>query len=169
MSNKVVKIGYWILCALAVIISGHYLFFQMGMLENGMAAIVDLDSDAKWNATKELSNSWTPILLLASYILIGVAAVTAIGMSLYQTFMNAISNKRNRNSLLVTFVGGAILIGVSYFAADATVPYIIGLSADDIPSPQTVKMIETSLFLTYAIFCITLLALLFGEVIKFWK
>lgn len=167
MSMKFLKIGYWVLLGVLLILFAHFTVFQIGFLDDGLAVIDSLASDQKASATNDLANNWNSIIMTASEVLVFLAIFVTIAFALYQVVISAITNKQGRKLLLITIAAGAAIVFVSYFLAEATVPFIIGL--EDIPTPQTVKLIEAGLFITYVVAVITILALLYGEISKILK
>jgi hypothetical protein len=167
MSNKIVKIGYWALLAISILLTFYFIIFEMGKLDLGLSAISDLPSDMKITAIAELANNWGGSFMVYAIGLFFLCAGVTIIWALAQLLIGAIENKESAKKLLITFGGGAVIVIVSYILANNTVPFIIGL--EDIPTPATCKLIEAGLFVTYVVAIITIVTLVYGEVSKIWK
>lgn len=102
---------------------------------------------------------WAYIL----FILTGLAAV------IFPLF-NLVTNVKALLQTLMIFAGAAVLILVSYFvfAADTTID-IVGYTGTDNSDPGTLKMVGTALFMTYILFGVTILSILYSEIAKIFK
>jgi len=169
MSSKYLKIGYWILWGVVVVICVHYIFFQMGSLGNKLDEINTLPTDIKVQELGLLAGSWTAWIMDFTGIMILIGAIVAIGMSLYQMAINAFQNKKSRKPLIFGLLGSIVIIVGCYLAAVMTtkqVPVIVGIDNIEL---TTVVRIEAGLFLTYTISVLTFFILIYGEVSKLWK
>ena len=102
---------------------------------------------------------WAYIL----FILTGLAAV------IFPLF-NLVTNVKALIRTLLTLAGAAVLILISYFVFAADTPIdIIGYTGTDNSDPGTLKMVGTSLFLTYILFGVTILSILYSEIAKLFK
>ncbi len=107
----------------------------------------------------------TDIGLIWAYILLAIAALTAIALPL-------ISMATNRKALLRTglvLAAAAVIILISYSLSSDTPIDIIGYEKFDNRDPVTLRWVDTGLFSTYALFGITLLSILYSEISKLFK
>lgn len=181
MLNKIIKIGYWSLLGIIVILILHFFFFQFSGLQDSLSATEALATEEKVEEIANIATNWEDILFSTAIILGIITAIVTILFSLYQILINTIENKAGRKGLLITLGIAIIIVAASYFLSHESVPFILGLiegnSANGIITDisiinewgTTVKFIEMGLFLTYIVAGLTILCLVFGEISKMFK
>ena len=107
----------------------------------------------------------TDIAIVWAYILFILTAISAIVFPLISVF----SNKKALIRLLVVLVGSAAVIVVSYLLASGSPIDIIGYAGDANKNPGTLKMVDTTLFVTYMLFGLALASILYSIVSRVFK
>lgn len=180
-TNKIIKIGYWSLLGIIVVVILHFLIFQFSGLEDGLAATAALGAEEKIAEISNLGTNWQDFILTTPVILLVLGAIVAICFSLYQMVTNALQDKNNRNRLLVVLGLSVIIFVASFLLASPSVPYILGLiegsSANGlITDPtiiaewgSTVKWLEAGLYMTYTVSALIVISILSAGIMKFFK
>lgn len=180
-SNKIIKIGYWSILGIIVVVILHFLIFQFSGLEDGLAATAALDTEEKIAEISNLATNWQDFLLITPIVLLVLGAVFAICFSLYQIISNALQDKNNRNRLLVVLGLAVIIFVASFLLANPSVPYILGLIEGSstngvITDPtiiaewgSTVKWLEAGLYMTYTVSALIVVSVLTAGIMKFFK
>ncbi len=105
------------------------------------------------------SLGWAYILLL----------LTALAAVLFPV-INLVTNVKALIRTLIILAGAAVLILISYFVLAVGTPInIVGYAGTDNSDPGVLKMVGTSLYLTYILFGVTLLSILYSEIAKLFK
>jgi hypothetical protein len=107
----------------------------------------------------------TDIALVWAYILVLLTAIAAIVFPLVSVF----SNPKALIRLAGVLVAAAVLVVVSYVLSSATPIDIIGYTGTANSDPSTLKMVDTTLFVTYMLFGIALLSILYAIVSRAFK
>ena len=134
-------------------------------------AVTDIP-DSGGKVLKEHLSGWeylvwfrTDIALIWAYVLILITALA----SLIFPLISVISNPRALIRLLAVLVGAAILVVIAYLLSSDVPLDIIGYTGTDNSDPGTLKMIDTSLFVTYALFIVALGSILYATISKAFK
>ena len=121
---------------------------------------------------KEVLSGWellvwnrVDIALVWAYILILLTALAAVVFPL----ISVLSNPKGLIRLAMVLVGAAVLVLVSYFMASGTPLDIIGYTGTGNSDPSTLKMVDTVLFVTYILFGMALVSILYAIVSKAFK
>jgi hypothetical protein len=121
---------------------------------------------------KEVLSGWellvwnrVDIALVWAYILILLTALAAVVFPL----IAVISNPKGLIRLGIVLVGAAVLVLVSYLMASGTPLDIIGYTGTGNSDPSTLKMVDTVLFVTYILFGMALVSILYAIVSKAFK
>jgi hypothetical protein len=107
----------------------------------------------------------TDILLIWAYILILLTLVASIIFPLIQVF----SNPKALIRLVGVLAGAAVLLVVSYLLSSGTPLEIIGYTGTDNSNPAILKMIDTILFVTYMLFGLALVSILYAVISRPFK
>jgi hypothetical protein len=107
----------------------------------------------------------TDIALVWAYILFIIATIAAVLFPLISVF----SRPRALIRLAFVLAGAAVLIVVSYFMASETPIDIIGYAGEANKNPSTLKMVDTTLFVTYMLFGLAILSILYSIVSRVFK
>ncbi len=121
---------------------------------------------------KELFSGWeylvyfrVDIALIWAYILLLLTLIASIVFPL----ISVLSNPKGLLRLGAVIVGAAILVVISYLMANDTPLDIIGYSGTGNSDPETLKMIDTVLFVTYILFGMAFASILYSVVSKAFK
>ena len=107
----------------------------------------------------------TDIVLIWAYILLILTGISAVVFPL----LHVANNPKALIRLVVVLVGAAAIIGISYLLASDTPINIIGYSGESNRDPATLKMVDTTLFVTYMLFGLALLSILYSIVSRVFK
>lgn len=180
-TNKIIKIGYWSLLGIIVVVILHFLIFQFSVLEDGLAATDSLGAEEKVAEISNLSTNWQDFLLMTPGIILCLGTISAICFTLYQIITNALQDKKYRNRLLFVMGLAVIIFVASYLLASPSVPYILGLiegsSANGVITDptiiaewgSTVKWLEAGLYMTYTVSALIVISILSAGIMKFFK
>lgn len=103
-------------------------------------------------------------MLVWTYILFAIASISAILFPIAYFIANP---KKAKNALIG--IGAFVVIGLlSYLLADSTIPTFIGSETFNITESLS-KNIGTGLWATYLLAGLTLGAILYSEIIKYFK
>ncbi|MCK5134742.1 MAG: hypothetical protein KAR19_03065 [Bacteroidales bacterium] len=139
--------------------------------EGGAFATVD-PIDTSGTHLREHISGWeylvwfrTDIALIWAYILLLITAIAAVVFPLISVF----SNLKGLIRLAVVLAGAAVLVLISYLMASDTPLYIIGYTGTSNSDAGTLKMIDTTLFVTYILFGLALLSILYAVISRAFK
>ncbi len=104
------------------------------------------------------------IFIIWSYILFGIAAVSAIAFPLISLILNP--KKAVRSLISVGVIG--VLALISYLIASDSIPHFLGAQKFDI-SATTSRLVGTGLWAMYILGIIAVLSILYTEVSKIFK
>ena len=107
----------------------------------------------------------TDIALVWAYILFFLTAIASLVFPLISVF----TNPKGLISLGAVLGGAALLIVISYLFASETPIDIVGFAGDSNKDPGTLKMVGTALFVTYMLFALALLAILYSIISSIFK
>jgi hypothetical protein len=93
--------------------------------------------------------------LIWAYVLVAIAAVLALSFPIVRAF----KSKKSFLRLLVVVVGVVVLIGVCYLLAPGT-PVYLNFEVSD----RTFKFTDTALFVAYALFGASIIALIWSAI-----
>ncbi len=152
MSNKLSKIINYILYSLLGISIVLILIFYIGGVVPGTEG-----TSMEEPVITELFLRWTYLLVIGT-------AVTVLGFSIF----NMIIHPKGLKKGLLVLLGVAVLIVVAYFlASDATLT-MDGYDGTQ-NEPVTLKWVGTGLWTTYILAIGAVLAILYSEVVKYFK
>jgi hypothetical protein len=121
---------------------------------------------------REIMSGWeylvwfrTDIALIWAYILVILTLVASIVFPL----IAVISNPRALIRLAGVLAGAAVLLIISYVMAKGTPIDIIGYTGTANRDPETLKMIDTVLFVTYMLFGLALASILYAIISRAFK
>ncbi len=104
------------------------------------------------------------IFIIWSYILFGIAAVSAIAFPLISLILNP--KKAVRSLISVGVIG--VLALISYLIASDSIPHFLGAQKFDI-SATTSRLVGTGLWAMYILGIIAVFSILYTEVSKIFK
>lgn len=108
----------------------------------------------------------TDLALRWAYILLILTALAAVVFPL----INLVTNVKALIRTLMILAGAAVLVLVSYFVFSNGTPIdIVGYAGTDNSDPGVLKMVGTSIYLTYILFGVTILSILYSEIAKLFK
>lgn len=107
----------------------------------------------------------TDIALIWAYILLLITAIAALVFPL----ISVLSNPRGLIRLAVVLAGAVVLVLISYLMASDTPIDIIGYTGTSNSDPGTLKMVDTTLFVTYILFGLALLSILYAIISRSFK
>ncbi|MBN1133168.1 MAG: hypothetical protein JXA39_08865 [Bacteroidales bacterium] len=107
----------------------------------------------------------TDIALIWAYILFIITALAAIIFPLIGVFSSGKAIIR----LLGLLAAAAVLILVSYFMSSPEPIDIIGYAGESNRNPATLRMIDTTLFVTYMLFGLAVLSILYSMISRVFK
>ncbi len=131
--SKFVKYISYLLLGLAVIITIAFFSNQDGMLDT---------------------------FLFYGYILLGVAAVTAIAMPLF----NMIENPQSFKKIMVNLLIVVVVVGIAYLLASGDALQNVNINPE--PTANTLKITDTGLNLVYILFGISIISIVVGSVVN---
>jgi len=139
---------------------------QMPPTDNtGEAPVEEVNLKEELSGWEYLVYFRTDIALIWAYILFVVAALTAVVLPL----ISVATNTKSLLRLGAVLAAAAVIILISYALSSDTPIDIIGYEKFDNRDPVTLRMVDTGLFTTYALFGITLLTILYSEISKIFK
>ncbi|MEZ5070166.1 MAG: hypothetical protein R2751_04145 [Bacteroidales bacterium] len=107
----------------------------------------------------------TSIALIWAYILFVLTGIAALGFPLVAVF----SRPKGLIRLGLVLVAAAVIVIVSYVLSSDAPMTIIGYSGTANSDPGTLKMVDTTLFVTYTLFGIALLSILYSIISRATK
>jgi hypothetical protein len=108
----------------------------------------------------------TDLALKWAYILLVLTALAAVVFPL----INLVTNMKALLRTLMILAGAAVLVLISYFVFSNGTPInIVGYAGTDNSDPGVLRMVGTSLYLTYILFGVTILSILYSEIAKLFK
>lgn len=107
----------------------------------------------------------TDVALIWAYILFIITAIASIVFPLISVF----SNKKSLIRLVLVLAGAAALIVISYLMASEAPIDIVGYTGASNKNPGTLKMVDTTLFVTYMLFGMALVSILYSIVSRVFK
>jgi hypothetical protein len=141
------------------------------MANQGASATPQVTESPEVNL-REIMSGWeyliwyrTDIILIWAYILIFLTLVASIVFPLIQVF----SNPKALIRLVGVLAGAAVLLVVSYLLSSGTPLEIIGYTGTDNSNPAILKMIDTILFVTYMLFGLALVSILYAVISRPFK
>ncbi len=118
--------------------------------------------------TVEGDTNETPVFLDTVLNYTYILFVIGLGLAIIFEIYHVITNPANAKRSLISLGFIAVVIGVSYLMSDGTPMKIIGYEGSD-NVPSMLIMTDVGLFVFYILFVITLGAILYGEISKFFK
>jgi len=137
---------------------------EVAPVETASVEVIDLrDHMSGW---EYLVYKRTDLALKWAYILLIFTALAAVVFPI----INLVTNMKALLRTLMILGGAAVLILISYFAFSNGTPIdIVGYSGTDNSDPGVLRMVGTSLYLTYILFGVTILSILYSEIAKLFK
>ncbi len=168
MSNKVIKITSYVIFGLSLLIILHFFVIDVGKLNIGLAEMQDLSPDMKIAATETLADSWGGLILNFSLFLAVLSLATVIGFVIWQLIKLVIEKPKKARNIGIAILVAAGVIALAYSLASDEIPNFLGSDQIQITN-FTVRVVETSLYVMYIIFAISIIAAIYSEVSKLWK
>lgn len=110
----------------------------------------------------------TPVYLETALNYTYFMIVIGLGLAIIFEIYHVVTNPANAKRSLISLGILAVVIGISYLMSDGTPMKIVGYEgADNVPS--MLVLTDVGLYMFYILFVITLGAILYGEVSKFFK
>lgn len=107
----------------------------------------------------------TDIVLVWAYILLLISAISAIVFPL----IHIVTNTKALIRFAGVLVAAAVIIIISYVLASDAPINIIGYTGESNKDPFTLKMVDTTLFVTYILFALAILSILYSIVSRVFK
>ncbi|MCB8999184.1 MAG: hypothetical protein H6540_03825 [Bacteroidales bacterium] len=107
----------------------------------------------------------TDIALVWGYILLLIAALTAVIFPVIYAFIHPVNMVRS----LLVLAGVAVLILLAYLLSSAEPIKIVGYTGTDNSNPGTLKLIDTGLIFMYFVLGLALFSILYSEIAKYFK
>ena len=107
----------------------------------------------------------TDIALIWAYILVVLTLIAAIVFPLIAVFTNPKALLR----MAIVLAAAAVMVIISWVLSSDAALEIIGYTGTDNSDPQTLKMIDTVLFVTYMLFGLALGSILYAIISKAFK
>ncbi|MEA3463298.1 MAG: hypothetical protein U9R49_15550 [Bacteroidota bacterium] len=140
--------------------------------EEEAAAAAAAMADQPVPSVKEVTNGWeylvwfrTDIALIWAYMLVLITLIASIVFPL----IAVISHPKALIRLLMVLAGAAVLVVISYVLSKDTPIDIIGYTKTSNSDPETLKMIDTVLFVTYILFGMALGSILYAIISRAFK
>jgi len=107
----------------------------------------------------------TDIALIWAYILLLLTAIAAIVFPLITVF----SNPKGLIRLVAVLAGAAVIVVVAYLLSSDAPINIIGYTGTANRDPGTLRMVDTTLFVTYTLFGMAILSILYSIIARAFK
>ena len=131
-----------------------------------IATVKEIDLRDHMSGWEYMVYKRTDLALRWAYILLVLTALAAVIFPL----INLVTNVKALLRTLMILAGAAVLVLISYFVFSNGVPInIVGYSGTDNSDPGVLRMVGTSLYLTYILFGVTILSILYSEIAKLFK
>ncbi|RLD29915.1 MAG: hypothetical protein DRI73_10705 [Bacteroidetes bacterium] len=147
--TKIISIILWVLLGVSIILVG---LFYFGSSVPGT------------EGTNMYEPKITETLLNWAYIMVIATIVIALGFSI----VNLITYPKKLKQAAFMFLGVGVLVVVSYYLASDQALSMPGYDGNE-NVPKTLKYVGTGLYLTYIIFGIAFLTIVYSEVAKYFK
>lgn len=167
MSGKIIKIIGYVVFGITVLVGLLFVVLDVPELNMQLAAIENMPQDVKILETHKIASNWSGFVMTYSYILLIVAAAAAIGFAVFNFIMNAIDNPKSAIKPLLAVVAVALIIIVSYYLGSDSMEGL-GHIKEPITS-TTVKWVDTSIYLMYGFLGLTILAVVYSSISRYWK
>ncbi|MGQ8336429.1 hypothetical protein ACUNWD_07740 [Sunxiuqinia sp. A32] len=148
--DKVLTIMLWVLLAVSA-------FLVVSMMAN----ISENDADPTMNAWINTNITW-------SYLLLGISAVVAIVFALLHTFTDKDAAKKG----LMALVFAGVVLAISYALSTDALPEFYGVEkfiADGSLTNSISKWIDTTLYATYILLLLAIVATVVSSVSRVFK
>jgi hypothetical protein len=140
--------------------------------EGGAFSTVEEVIDTSGVNLREHLSTWeylvwfrTDIALIWAYILLLLTAIATIVFPLITVF----SNPRALIRLAGILAGAAVLVVLAYLFSSDTPINIIGYTGEANRDPATLRMVDTTLYVTYMLFGLALLSILYSIISRAFK
>lgn len=144
------RICLWILLALSIVFT--VMFFAGGA--NGSLEVAGDFLDIP---------RFTDLLLDWTYVLVGLACLITLGVVVWEFIKNCKYDRKKAISTLATVIGFAVLVVICWFLGSPEKVDIIGYEGTENVGVMA-QMTDAILYLTYILFCATVLALVWGVI-----
>ena len=148
--DKVLTIVLWVLLAVSAI-----------LIISMMSNISDNDADATMGAWINTNITW-------SYILLGASAIIAVVFAVYNTFTDKDAAKKG----LIALVFAGVVLAIAYVFASDAIPQFHGVDkfiAEGIINNSISKWIGTTLYATYILLFLSIIAIAVSAVTRIFK
>ncbi len=168
MLNKIIKIiGYAVIGATAII--GILFFIQDApVLQAEVDAIQDMPQELKPAALEEISDGWRAFVFSWGLILFIASGALALIFAIYRFVVNVINDPKSAIKPAASVLLLLLVVIVSYSLASEAIPVFLGAERFDI-TPATSKFVETSMYVMYLLFGLSIVAAIYSEVSRAWK
>ncbi len=143
-----------------------------GPEDQGGAFATEAVLDASGADLREHLSTWeymvwfrTDIALIWAYILLILTAIAAIIFPLISVF----ANPKGLIRLVAVLAAVAVIVVVAYLLSSDKPINIIGYTGTANRDPGTLRMVDTTLFVTYALFGLALLSILYSVIARAFK
>jgi len=148
--EKVLTIVLWVLLAVSAVL------------------IISMMTNISENDLDPTMGAWISTDLFWSYILLGVSVLVVVVFSLYHTITDKEAAKKGLMALV--FVG--VVLGISYMMASDAIPQFNGVDkfvADGTITSTISKWIGTTLYATYILLFLSIMAIVVSSVSRIFK
>lgn len=126
----------------------------------------DVDLSKELSMWEYLVYFRTDIALIWAYILVVITLIASIVFPLISVF----SHPKAMIRLVAVLAGAAVLVLISYYLFSSETPIeIIGYTGTDNRDPETLRMIDTVLFVTYILFGMAVASILYAVISRAFK
>lgn len=130
--------------------------------------IVSMMTNISENEADPAMGAWINTNLTWSYILLGIGAVVAVVFALYNTFTDKAAAKKG----LVALVFAGVVLAISYALSTDALPEFHGVEkfiADGTLTPTISKWVDTTLYATYILILLAIVATVVSSISRVFK
>ncbi|MEN9443718.1 MAG: hypothetical protein RIS47_608 [Bacteroidota bacterium] len=150
--SKVIKIVFAILLTVSLILIVWF-FAKTSEIDSELSADVQIE---QFGSSLEYLIDWTYLLL-----------IVAVGGGLLST-LKVFTNWKSAKQALVYVGVTVVMVGVSYMFSSGELLTIQGYTGTD-NNPATLKMVDTGIIVTYFLFAMAGVSILYAEISKMFK
>ena len=148
--DKVLTIVLWVLLAISAVL------------------IISMMSNIGENTADPTLGAWISTNITWSYLLLGASLVVVLAFSIYHTITDKDAAKKGLVALV--FVG--VVLVIAYMLADDSIPQFLGVDkfvADGTITSTVSKWIGTTLYATYILLFLSMMAVVYSSVSRIFK
>lgn len=168
MLNKIIKIVGYAVIGITAIIGILFFINDAPVLQAEVDAITDMPQELKPAALQEISDNWGATVFNWGLFLFIASGALAILFAIYRFVINVINDPRTAIKPAITVAILALIVIISYSLASDAIPQFIGADRFEV-TPATSKNVETSMWIMYILFGMSVLAAVYSEVSRLWK